>query len=585
MTRSRTDVDLALDQIQAGAVPSHLETPALDFKEDKASPAEMEKIIAQAAICFANSAGGAIIVGVADKVGGARAFTGTSLNPDRIRQRVYELSRPQLTVDALRHPKHADVIVVSVPQSAEIHADTQGRAYRRIGRDCIPMTPDQQMRLREERRGVDWSADSDGRSLEDVSAEAVVAARAILSRFPDERRKLAALGERDLLSAIGAVHHGGALNRAGALMFCKASHDREETIIYQHRLTPGGEPKLVQRMGTPMLLAFLRAMDFVAARQSLAPVTMPNGQQIAIEDFPSLAVREAISNAICHRDYHLSGPVVVDHSPEVFVVTSPGPLVAGVTPENIITTTSRPRNPALARIARNLGLAEELGRGVDRMYREMIRFGRQVPQIEADFDRVRVTFVGGAPDTQIARFVAGLPEHERDDTDTMLVLYRLCRDRTISAGTAASWLQKTPEEAEAVFRRLASDAIALLERTRATTRRSFPTYRLRSDALKRLGAAVLYQRRTSDDIDRKVIAHIREYGKITNRTLQNFFDVHVFKARDIITDLVQRDILVRVSPQQRGPKVEWGPGPKFPTTKARRSKASNPVGESGDADA
>jgi ATP-dependent DNA helicase RecG len=355
-------------------------------------------------------------------------------------------------------------------------------------------------------------------------------------------------------------------------MFCNPDADQSPAIVYQYRATPGGEPKTVQRLGNPLVLSFLRTMELVGARQTLTPVTMPSGQQITIEDFPSLAVREAISNAICHRDYHLNGPVVVEHSPEVFIVTSPGPLVSGVTTSNIITTTSRPRNPALAKVARVLGLAEELGRGIDRMYREMIRSGRQLPRIDAEFDRVRVTLVGGAPDTQIARFIASLPQDEREDTDTMLVLYRLCSSKTITAALAAPLLQKTPEEAEAILKRLSSDAIALLERTRATIGRSVPVFRLRVEALKGLGSAVVYQRRTTDEIDRKVIAHVREYGKITNRTLQNFFDVHVFKARDILSDLVHREILVRVSSQQRGTKVEWGPGAKFPVVKSRRSK-------------
>src|SRR3954462_13414801 len=103
-----------------------------------------------------------------------------------------------------------------------------------------------------------------------------------------------------------------------------------------------------------------------------------------------------------------------------------------------------------------------------------------------------------------------------------LHLYRLCSSKTITAALAAPLLQKTPEEAEAILKRLSTDAIALLERTRATIGRSSPVFRLRAETLKRLGSAVVYQRRTTDEIDRKVIAHVRGYGKIANRTLQNF---------------------------------------------------------------
>ena len=80
-----------------------------------------------------------------------------------------------------------------------------------------------------------------------------------------------------------------------------------------------------------------------------------------------------------------------------------------------------------------------------------------------------------------------------------------------------------------------------------------------------------YNRRTIDDIDRKVITHVKEYGKVTNRTLKNMFDIDVYRARDIIADLAQRGILVRVSEAQSGPAVEWVPGPTLPAPRGRKS--------------
>jgi ATP-dependent DNA helicase RecG len=81
---------------------------------------------------------------------------------------------------------------------------------------------------------------------------------------------------------------------------------------------------------------------------------------------------------------------------------------------------------------------------------------------------------------------------------------------------------------------------------------------------------VSYQRRTVDEIDRKVIAHVREYGKVTNRTVQNLLDVNIQRAKGILMDLVKRRILVKTSPHERGPGVEYGPGTKFPPNGKRR---------------
>lgn len=570
MRQALANAQAALQRVLAGATGDECESATLDFKEDKGSASDTEKLIAAAAICFANSAGGAVVLGVSDKIRGRSAITGTSITADRIKQRVYELTKPHLVVDVHTPANIPNIRIIIVPQSSEIHADTQGRATQRINKDCVTLDMMQLARLREERRGIDWSAEPSGRAIDEISSDVIAFIRSTLSKFNDPRRALANLSTPDLISAIGGIHSGTEMNRAGALMFCDDKSAHYPELVYQYRPTQGGEPTAVQRLNPPLLVSYQRVMELVGARQTLTPVTLPNGQQISIEDFPSLAVREAVSNSICHRDYHLSNAVSVEHSPASFIVISPGPLVSGVTPENIITIPSRPRNATLAAVARNLGLAEELGRGVDRMYREMIRSGRKIPKIESNFDSVKVILVGGAPDTNIAKFVASLPNDEQIDTDTMLIIFKLCSSRTISAGSIFNLLQKSIDEVEAVLRRLSEDNVGILETTRATIGRTRAIYRLRSDALKGLGSAVIYQRRTTDDIDKKIIAHVDEYGRITNKTIQNILDVGVFKSRDIIKYLVRREILVRTSAQERGPKVEWGPGSKFPTKKVKK---------------
>lgn len=571
MRRAVQEMEAALRRIGAGAIPSTLESPRLDFKQPKATDDETARDLAEAALCFANANGGVIVVGVADKIPGPAALVGTEVDPDFVQRRIYQLTVPPLLVHAeARHEGDARLLVVSVPQGAEIHADSRGRAVRRVGTDCFAMSPAEQASLREERRGVDWTAKPGEQGLGDLVPAALSAARHGLAALADERQRLARLNDHDLLSALGVLTPDGDLLRAAELLFCRGGAAPSPALVYQFRRTPGGEPLDVQRLEGPSVLVLQRAMELIQARRTITPVNLPNGQQLEIADFPQLAVREAVVNALVHRDYHLAGPVVIEHSPEVLVVTSPGPLVSGVTPQNILTHPSKPRNLALAKAARTLGFAEEVGRGVDRMFREMIRSGRQVPRIEAAFDQVRVTLVGGAPNTQIARYVAQMPEYERDDTDTMLVLFHLCGQRTVTAEAIAPLLQKTPEEAEASLRRLASDGLALLEPTRQTVRRARPTYRLRSEPLKALGSAVSYQRRTVDELDRKVIAHVREYGVVTNRTVQNLFDVGLQRARDILRDLVHRKVLRKVSEQERGPGIEYGPGPRFPEARSTR---------------
>ena len=565
----------ALNAILGGGKAKDLETHTLDFKEDGKNVAETLKTVADAALCFANASGGVIVVGVADREAGPTAIRGTAVSPDEVRRRVYELSSPHLTVDAWVEPFHGrSLVFVWVPQSAEIHSDPQGRAPRRIGTDCRPMDPGEQARLREERRGIDWSASAGESGPDAVWPAAVEAARTLLSRFPDDRRKLARLQTPELLRALGVVDRSGTLLRAGEVLFVGGQPHSTPAIVFQFQATPGGEARAIERLPPPLLPAFLRAMELMQARRSVSMLTLANGQQLEVEDLPMLAAREALANAVIHRDYHLAQPVNVVQSPDLLVVTSPGPLVSGVTPENILTHPSKPRNACLMQAARVLGIAEEVGRGVDRMYREMISSGRELPSIVSAHDHVRVSLRGGQTNTAVARFVAGLPEHERDDTDTLLVLFKLCSTKTTNAHELAPLLQKPPVEVESTLRRLASEATAILEPTRQSAALTHPKYRLRGEVLKQLGAAVPYQRRTLDEIDRKVIAHVREYGSVTNRTVQNLLDVGIQRARAYLADLVDRKVLRKTSKHQRGPGVQYGPGSRFPSSRAPRRTPS-----------
>lgn len=561
----------ALDAVAAGARASSAETTRLDFKEDAGSQKESYRAILDGALCFANTDGGCLVVGVDDDGSGPEAFVGSTLDPERVRKYVYDNSRPRLLVDCRAETfRGSRLVVVEVRADGEIYADGAGRAPYRIGTDCVGMDPATAQRLREERRGFDPSAVAAVRR--DIDPFAVVTARRRLAAsLHPVRNGLAKLSDEDLLRALGVVRGDGELLAAGEQLMGPAGVQ----LLYQYRESPAGEPRVVERLKGPLLVVYDRVMELVGLRRQLTPVTLPDGQQLQVEDFPEVAVREAISNALIHRDYRIAGPVVVEHSPQVFAVTSPGGLVAGVTVDNILTHPSKPRNRTLAGSVSTLELAEEVSRGVDRMYREMIRSGRPTPTIDATSEQVRVALVGGAPDVNIARYVAQLDPATRDDTDAMIVLLKLCGTRTVNARSMAPLLQKPVTEAEASMRHLASEQVAMIESTRETSRAAFPNYRLREQALKQLGSAVPYTRRTSDEIDRRAVAHVHEYGRITNSTVQNLFNVGMPRARQILASLVERDILIKTSVAQRGPTVEYGPGPRFPPRPSRR-RASRP---------
>jgi ATP-dependent DNA helicase RecG len=574
-----SDVEAALAMVNRGTRSADsLETQTLDFKTDKPTEKEAYQDLAEAAVCFANGSGGVIVVGVADTKLGQDAFVGTRLRLDQLRSRIHALTEPSIVVTVEEFDySGARLILVRVPEGLDVHSTRKGLVTRRWNDECLPMRPVDVSRLDDERRGADWTSQASGRSIADADPDALLRVRSLLrSAQDDPRRVLGTASDLDVLNGLRLVHADGTLTRAGEILVCRSTGSTpQEILVYQYRQTPGGEAAFARRWGIPMVTAFAEAMEAITARIGITPVNTSAGQQLQIEDYPVVAVREALANALLHGDYRERRPVQVEHSPDSLTVRSPGPLVAGITPDNILTAGSRARFPLLAGASRTLGLAEELGQGVDRMFREMARSGRSTPKVSVEHEShdpaTVVSLTGGPPNVRITRFISDLPEAERNDTDTLLIVLLLCRRKSVTAREVAPVVQRAVPATEAVLRRLASGDAQLLEPTAGTTGRAHPNYRLRSAALVALGPAVAYHRRSATDIDRKVVDHVREYDTINSATVQRIFDVDGYQARDILRDFVGREVLIRVSEQRRGPMVKYGPGPQFPDKRPRRA--------------
>ena len=307
-----------------GSKASSLESEVLDFKQEGGSQREVERLIADAAICFANGQGGIIVVGVDDKAAGPEAFVGTTLEPSHVKRRVFDLTRPSLLVDVERiDAGGVTLLQVRVPESPDVHSDTNGRTARRVGTDCLPMDGSEISRLRDDRQGVDASAKPSAFAPSAVDAAAVELARRHLRRFPDDRAALAGLSDERLLGALGAIDGQGRLTRAGEILLATPEPNEQPRVVYQFRDTPGGEPRAIERLSRAALIAYDRALELISARRVTTTVPLENGQQLEIADFPTQAVEEALANAIVHRDYHLAAAVLIDHSPQALSITSP----------------------------------------------------------------------------------------------------------------------------------------------------------------------------------------------------------------------------------------------------------------------
>ena len=84
--------------------------------------------------------------------------------------------------------------------------------------------------------------------------------------------------------------------------------------------------------------------------------------------------------------------------------------------------------------------------------------------------------------------------------------------------------------------------------------------------------------------DRKIVDLLRETGTINARMVRIALDLGAVSASRVLSDLVERGVLLKSSGAQRGPSVTYGPGPRFPVTRTRRaSRAPSTTHTSGGA--
>lgn len=556
----------ALQQVLNGSTAAKLESEILEFKRDphtvtgpgapKNPLSRLVEELIDTVVCFANARGGRIVLGVDDRTPGPGALIGTNVDAAMLRNRIYGNTRPQLTVPIEEIQFHNKrLLVVTVPEGLDLVTDSKGKALNRQGTSCVPLTEDARRALAHERRNPDLTARPSERSWSEVAPSAMMQARTLLSQLVDLRTQMVDLDDASLLRALNLLHREDRLLIAGEILFCAPEQDTLDILL---RPAAGSEPS-VRRLREPLVLLLPRVLESMRAAidPEIAHIAIAGGQEVALPDFSPIAIDEAVTNALVHRDYARPERVVIDHSPNALRVWSPGGLPFGVTEDRLLSTVSTPRNATLMAAMQQLGLAERASRGIDRMFREQVRVGQEVPGIRADEYSVEVYFSSGAPNRAFAGFVATLPRSLRENVDAMLSLVHLCQRPTLTLSDAARLLQVSSAEAEDRLDALGTGEDALVERD-GDSRRGV-RWRMRPWVASALGTAVQHRAR-ADSARPRVEAHLKEYGWITNKTIRNMFDLDVQQATQILNELRAANVLIKdPDGPQRGPSIRWLP--------------------------
>lgn len=281
------------------------------------------------------------------------------------------------------------VYAVRVPRSIELHALSDGRVLIRSGARNRPLGGQEILRLASAKSTGSYEAEVvPGATREDFSRKMIdeyLAKRA-------ERTKRPYNGKiDDLLVEIGALTADGNPTITGVLLFTEYPQQwiPQSGVVFAKFVgtTPRGESGLAgytrrEELTGPLPRLIESAWNLIWSEMAVSAVVKGLEREERTE-YPAFAVREAIVNSICHRDYRLRGRrIELRMYSDRLEVISPGGLPGFITVENI-KDEHFSRNPRLVNGLFQWGYIEELGLGIDRMIEVMEQAGHQPPTFDA----------------------------------------------------------------------------------------------------------------------------------------------------------------------------------------------------------
>jgi ATP-dependent DNA helicase RecG len=408
----------------------------LEFKEAK-NRYDFELLV-KYCVALANEGGGHIILGVTDKrprkVVGSQAFTALE------RTKAGLLERLRFRVDAYEIP-HPDgrVVVFDVPSRPEgMPIAYEGAYWMRAGEDLVPMTPDTLRRIFEE-TGPDYSAQVCSRaSWGDLDPAAIQVFRSLWRRKSGSAR-LDQLSDEQLLASAELVV-GEGITYAALVLFgthqALGKHLAQAEVVFEYRSREAAGPAQDRQ---DYREGFFLFHDAIWERINLRNDKQHFQDGLVVLDVPTFnerAVREAILNAVCHRDYRSGASIFVRQFARRLEIISPGGLPPGVTVENILDR-QQPRNRRIADAIYRCGLVERAGQAVNLMFEECIKESKPRPDFGGTDDHwVEVTLHGQIQDPQFLRFLekVGRDRVASFTTEDLLALDLVHREQPIPAG-------------------------------------------------------------------------------------------------------------------------------------------------------
>ena len=426
--RSRRDIRVKCRAMDLVSLLSRPEGKTLEFKRDLSSPEGALKTI----VAFANTSGGALLIGIEDGARGVKGVTDVLKEEERLANLISDNISPKIvpSIEVIAWRKTHVLGVEIYPSSNRPHhlrrLGPEEGVFVRVGSTNRRADPV----LIEEMRRFGQVSSLDEQPIPELNSEAIDFRAASeyfrpirkLTRHELETLRLVTTYQGRIVPTIG-----------GVLLFGADRLSRYPDAWIQAGRFAGNDRRRI--MDTTEVRSYLpgAAEEVIAFLQKhmTREAVIGSVKRTDVWTYPMVAVREAIMNAIVHADYAQRGaPIRVALFDDRLEVENPGLLPFGLTIDDIQKGISKLRNRVIGRVFQELGLIEHWGSGIQRMTAACKDRGLDAPRFEEIGTHFRVTLsavVRRAPDkdTRDDLILAALAKHPDAGMSTSQIAKRI----------------------------------------------------------------------------------------------------------------------------------------------------------------
>ena len=364
--------------------------------------------LASTAAAFATASGGDILIGVNNQ-GMPVGFQIDS--EDKFRNAVYSHlknitgGRVMMEIDFFPHDKDKKIILIHIHEGYTKPYGWKGVFYKRVDSSDEKLDADEVMKLRLESNNMTFDAlpgKIRNRQTNPSDINEIVL-KSYLEKISQNRRQrvISFTDAQSCLKNLDLINEQAFVKNAAILFLGKSPQSvfpsaKINFLGYSGNVITDSDLKFRKILDGNLIDQIDQVYSLIVANTE-NKIVMEGLKRIELNQYPSNALREAIINAIAHRDY-------LDNSSDILVrlfdnrleIINPGGLMKGVKVEELKRGGhhSVKRNPIICRLLDHLGYMEQSGQGIQNMIESMKKFGLQEPNITVNDSSFKIEFIG-----------------------------------------------------------------------------------------------------------------------------------------------------------------------------------------------